>query len=138
MENNDFAEAMAKRNNKELIIIASLDKNDYQPLAVVAAEAEIKKRNITPTIIEQVTQKELEWREQEQKKLEKEQEQEKKGRKKSIKVQLTIWLICIVIGGIISLSEGDITTFVVFAFPIPLALKICFGWLLDIILEFFK
>lgn len=50
-----FAAGMAKRTDKELIQIVSVDRNDYQPLAVEAAEAEIRKRNLDMQFIQETT-----------------------------------------------------------------------------------
>ena len=52
--NVDFKEVMSKHADDELIKIITIDKNKYQPLAIEAAEAEIKKRNIDTTKMEQV------------------------------------------------------------------------------------
>jgi uncharacterized RDD family membrane protein YckC len=52
--NTDFKDVMSKRTDDELIQIVTVDKNKYQPLAIEAAEEEIKKRNIDTTKIEQV------------------------------------------------------------------------------------
>jgi uncharacterized RDD family membrane protein YckC len=52
--NKDFKDVMLKRTDDELIKIVTVDKNKYQPLAVEAAEEEIKKRNIDSEKIEQV------------------------------------------------------------------------------------
>lgn len=52
--NTDFKDVMSKRTDDELIQIVTIDKNKYQPLAIEAAEEEIKKRNIDTTKIEQV------------------------------------------------------------------------------------
>ena len=119
MKNTDFTEVMAKHTDKELIIIASLDRNGYQPLAVVAAEEEIKKRNISTTKIEQILKRELRKRKRE----DKEAEQEKKDKKQSLKIQLIIWFVFIFIGAIVSLFQGDIYMLIVFT-VIPPCLKI--------------
>ena len=50
----DFKDIMSKRTDEELIKIVTVDRNGYQPLAVIAAEEEIKNRNIDTTKIEQV------------------------------------------------------------------------------------
>lgn len=50
----DFKDIMSKRTDEELIKIVTVDRDGYQPLAVEAAEEEIKKRNIHTTKIEQV------------------------------------------------------------------------------------
>ena len=52
--NTDFKDVMSKRSDDELIQIVTIDKNKYQPLAIEAAEEEIRKRNIDTTKIEQV------------------------------------------------------------------------------------
>ncbi len=52
--NIDFNEVMSKHADDELIKIVTIDKNKYQPSAIEAAEAEIKKRNIDTTKFEQV------------------------------------------------------------------------------------
>jgi uncharacterized RDD family membrane protein YckC len=52
--NIDFKEVMSKHADDELIKIITIDKNKYQPLAIEAAEAEIKKRNIDTTKFEEV------------------------------------------------------------------------------------
>ena len=52
--NTDFKDIMSKRTDEELIKIVTVDRNGYQPLAVIAAEEEIKNRNIDTTKIEQV------------------------------------------------------------------------------------
>lgn len=50
----DYKDVMSKRTDEELIKIVTLDRDGYQPLAIEAADEEIKKRNINPIIIEQV------------------------------------------------------------------------------------
>jgi uncharacterized RDD family membrane protein YckC len=52
--NIDFNEVMSKRTDEDLIKIVTVDRGGYQPLAVEAAEQEIKKRKIDTTKIEQV------------------------------------------------------------------------------------
>lgn len=52
--NIDFKEVMSKHSDHELIKIVTIDKNKYQPLAIEAAEEEIRKRNIDTTKFEQV------------------------------------------------------------------------------------
>ncbi len=49
----DFKDVMSKRTDQELIKIITLDREDYQPLAIEAAEAEIKNRGIHQTLIEE-------------------------------------------------------------------------------------
>jgi len=56
--NTDFEDIMSNRTDEELIKIVTVDKDDYQPLAVVAAEEEIKKRNLDTARIEE-TENEL-------------------------------------------------------------------------------
>lgn len=52
--NTDFKDAMSKRTDEDLIKIVFVDRDTYQPMAIEAAEEEIKKRNIDMTKIEQV------------------------------------------------------------------------------------
>jgi uncharacterized RDD family membrane protein YckC len=52
--NTDFEDVMSKQTDEELIKIVSVDRNNYQSLAVIAAEEEIKKRRIDTTRFEQV------------------------------------------------------------------------------------
>ncbi len=52
--NTDFKDVMSKRTDEELIKIVTLDRDNYQPLAVIAAEEEIKCRELDTTKIEQV------------------------------------------------------------------------------------
>ncbi|MDR2148670.1 MAG: RDD family protein [Tannerella sp.] len=50
----DFRDAMSKRTDEELVKIVTVDRNDYQPLAVAAAEEEVKRRNLDLTSVEQI------------------------------------------------------------------------------------
>ena len=43
---NRFKKVMSERNDDELIRIVTIDKGRYNPMAIEAAEAEIKRRNI--------------------------------------------------------------------------------------------
>lgn len=52
--NTDFKDVMSKQTDEDLIKIVTLDRDGYQPLAIEAAENEIKNRNIDTTKIEQV------------------------------------------------------------------------------------
>ena len=51
---NRFSAAMAKRTDKELIKMTGVYRTDYDPLAVEAAEYEIRKRNLDARFIETV------------------------------------------------------------------------------------
>jgi len=42
----DFKDVMSQRTDEELIEIVTMNRNDYQQLAVISAEEEIKKRNL--------------------------------------------------------------------------------------------
>ena len=50
----DFKDVMSKRTDEELIKIVTIDRDAYQPLAVIAAEREIENRNINTVKVEQV------------------------------------------------------------------------------------
>lgn len=52
--NKDFKDAMSKRTDEEIIKIVTVSRDDYQPLAVEAAEQELKNRGLDTTTIEQV------------------------------------------------------------------------------------
>lgn len=45
----NFADAMSKKTDAELVLILTERQNDYQPDAVTAAELEFKKRNLSET-----------------------------------------------------------------------------------------
>lgn len=51
---NNFKDAMSKRKNEELFRIVTVEKEDYQPLAIIAAEEEIKNRNLNNSTIDQI------------------------------------------------------------------------------------
>jgi len=53
---NEFAEAMGKRSDAELIGIITRYRNDYQPDAVIAAENEFSKRNLSLDQVETAKQ----------------------------------------------------------------------------------
>ena len=47
---NSFREAMTKRSYAELLDIVGKLRNEYQPEAVIAAEAELKLLSVTVTL----------------------------------------------------------------------------------------
>jgi uncharacterized RDD family membrane protein YckC len=53
MENN-YTDVMSARSDEELIKIVTMQREDYQPDAVIAAEVELKKRNISSDKIEAI------------------------------------------------------------------------------------
>ncbi len=57
---NKFDQEMFRKTNTELIKIVTIDREDYQLLAIEAAENELKKRNISDFEIESTKQKTLE------------------------------------------------------------------------------
>jgi uncharacterized RDD family membrane protein YckC len=62
----DFKDVMSKRTDEELIKIVTIQRTDYQLMAVEAAEEEIKKRGIDTTKVEEI-KTELEDKIEEQK-----------------------------------------------------------------------
>jgi len=50
--NKDFTSAMAERTDEELVRIVTVQRNDYQAEAVLAAEAELATRQISPETFE--------------------------------------------------------------------------------------
>ncbi|MCL2790305.1 MAG: hypothetical protein FWD79_06630 [Desulfobulbus sp.] len=55
--NTDFKEVMSKCTDDELIRIVTVERDDYQHLAIISAEHEIKKRNIPTKYIKQIENK---------------------------------------------------------------------------------
>ena len=51
METNKFSVVMSEKVDMELVRIVTSERADYQPEAVIAAEEELKRRNITPYIV---------------------------------------------------------------------------------------
>lgn len=50
METNKFSVVMSEKVDMELVRIVTSERADYQPEAVIAAEEELKRRNITPSM----------------------------------------------------------------------------------------
>ena len=50
METNKFSVVMSEKVDMELVRIVTSERADYQPEAVIAAEEELKWRNITPSM----------------------------------------------------------------------------------------
>lgn len=50
----DFKDVMSQRTDEELIKIVTIQRDDYQPIAVETAEEEIKKRGIDTTKVEEI------------------------------------------------------------------------------------
>lgn len=50
----DFKEVISQRTDEELVKIVTIQRDDYQPMAVEAAEEEIKKRGIDTTKAEEI------------------------------------------------------------------------------------
>jgi len=48
----DFTDVMSERTNEELVKITTIQRKDYQPEAVIAAEKELAKRNVNVDEIE--------------------------------------------------------------------------------------
>lgn len=67
----DFRNVMEQKSDSDLLEIVTKLKNDYQPEAVVAAQNEIEKRNLTETQIEQAN---IEIEEKEKKNVKRENE----------------------------------------------------------------
>ncbi|WP_461634074.1 hypothetical protein [Labilibaculum euxinus] len=68
---NNFIEVMEQKSDSELLEIVTKLKDDYQPNAVLAAQKEIERRDLSG---EQVEQAELEIEEKEKKNFERENE----------------------------------------------------------------
>ncbi|WP_138332449.1 hypothetical protein [Bacteroides caccae] len=55
METNKFSVVMSEKVDMELVRIVTSERADYQPEAVIAAEEELKRRNITPSMYQGYT-----------------------------------------------------------------------------------
>jgi uncharacterized RDD family membrane protein YckC len=53
---NEFKEVMSNRTDEELIKIVTTQRDDYNPIAVEAAEIEVEKRNIDTSKFEEIKQ----------------------------------------------------------------------------------
>ena len=51
---NEFQKVMSERSDEELIKIATVDSENYNPTAIIAADSEIKKRNIDTSTFEKI------------------------------------------------------------------------------------
>ena len=51
---NNFEEIMSQNTNEELIKIVTLERDDYQPLAIETAEKELKKRKIDKSKFQEI------------------------------------------------------------------------------------
>lgn len=84
MPQNSFTKAMSQRTDVELYKIVTELKDEYQPEAVIAAQFELEKRNLSDTVISDDKKKEFE----EEIAYEKQTAQEKAGESLSV-----IWKI---------------------------------------------
>lgn len=53
--NNDFANLMQNKSDADLVKIVTVERDQYQPHAISAAEAEIENRKMDPEIIEKLS-----------------------------------------------------------------------------------
>jgi uncharacterized RDD family membrane protein YckC len=51
---NEFQKVMSERSDEQLIKIATVDRENYNPTAIIAADSEIKKRNIDTSAFEKI------------------------------------------------------------------------------------
>jgi uncharacterized RDD family membrane protein YckC len=54
---NEFAKVMSERTDEELIKIVTVERTSYNPTAIEAADAEVKKRNIDTSEFEKLREK---------------------------------------------------------------------------------
>ncbi len=62
---NEFKEVMSQRTDEELIEIVTIEKENYNPVAVQAAEIEIKKRKLDVSKFEDIKEKAIVKKKQE-------------------------------------------------------------------------
>ncbi|PCJ96104.1 MAG: hypothetical protein COA50_07955 [Flavobacteriaceae bacterium] len=54
---NEFVKTMSERTNKELVSIVTVERENYNPTAITAADAEVAKRNIDTTTFQEIKEK---------------------------------------------------------------------------------
>lgn len=64
---NEFTKVMSERTDEELIKIVTVERSNYQPLAIEAADLEVEKRNIDTTEFENIREKATNEQEQKDK-----------------------------------------------------------------------
>tara|TARA_R110001583_G_scaffold55092_1_gene167872 strand:- start:732 stop:1328 length:597 start_codon:yes stop_codon:yes gene_type:complete len=64
---NEFAKVMSERTDEELIKIVTVERENYNPTAIEAADAEVEKRNIDTSEFEEIKEKATIERNQKQK-----------------------------------------------------------------------
>ena len=64
---NEFAKVMSERTDEELIKIVTVEREKYNPTAIVAANAEVEKRNIDTSEFEKIREKATAGKEQKEK-----------------------------------------------------------------------
>ena len=64
---NEFTKIMSERADEELIKIVTVERGSYNPMAIKAAESEIKKRNIDTSDFDKIQKKAIDEKEQKQK-----------------------------------------------------------------------
>jgi uncharacterized RDD family membrane protein YckC len=64
---NEFGKVMSQRTDEELIKIVTVDREGYNPTAIVAADAEIEKRNIDTSEFEKIKKQATVEKEQKEK-----------------------------------------------------------------------
>jgi len=134
--NEDFKDVMSKRTDEELIKIVTIDRNDYQPMAVIVAEEEIKKRNIDYAKVEQV-KTELKTKIEEKKDL------DSKTVSSSLRlvhfiIDTIVWLVAISILGFLlsilpfSLSLNNELTIMLIGYAILFVTFICYYYIMEV------
>jgi uncharacterized RDD family membrane protein YckC len=127
----DFKNVMSKRTDEELIKIVTIDRGDYQPLAVIAAEEEIQSRNLDITKIEDV-KSELNA------KIEQAKQLEDKTVKSSIRflhlvIETTIWLIVAFILTLPLNAKSEFQSLI--GFVILISSFICYFYFMEVTLQ---
>lgn len=64
---NEFAKVMSERTDEELIKIVTVERESYNPTAIVAADSEVEKRNIDTSEFEKIREKATAEKEQKEK-----------------------------------------------------------------------
>lgn len=61
---NEFAKVMSERTDEELIRVVTVERENYNPIAIEAAGAEVEKRNIDTSEFESIREKAIEEKKQ--------------------------------------------------------------------------
>ena len=115
---NEFLVVMSKRTDEELIKILTVERENYNTLAVKAAELEVSKRNICISNIEQVREKAI---------LEKQQKEKIKANLVGSEVRFLNFIIDVIVWFLFAVIVSFIVEFLIPELPLFMAYVFVFG-----------